>query len=215
MATCSESGPEANGVGPTKVVKNLSRNLWTFKDAPKPSQEILRITLKQKSYWETFKETVSPRGIARKFHLMKIESDKQKVLQDAYKRGQLTQTDVDFLNKCMSDEVREVFEEFRKKLEEIVKIEKGDTADVAMTKLKILEATIGWLEELIDWLHGKLTAILSKIDDMGPNWSIQRAEELFQELFDQFSKSDPELEVGGVDGTEPEIEQGVEDLQVD
>ena len=200
--------------GTAKVVEKLHGNLWTFKDAPKPPRVILKATLKQKSYWEMVKETISPRDITRKLLLRKIESQKQKVLEDAFKRGRLTQDDVDFLNKCMREETREVFEDFQKKIQELVRIEAGEDSRTAMAKIKILKATINWLEELIDWLHGKITAILSKVEVHGPDWCIQQAEELFQGLYAQFSKPDPELEADIAEGVDT-AEQGVEATELE
>ena len=48
-------------------------NVWKLVPAPKPPQEVLKLTLKR-SYWETFVSTV--RGLPRQLAMMKIKAEK-------------------------------------------------------------------------------------------------------------------------------------------
>ena len=48
-------------------------NVWKLVPAPKPPQEVLKLTLKR-SYWETFVSTV--RGLPRQLAVMKIKGEK-------------------------------------------------------------------------------------------------------------------------------------------
>ena len=178
---------------PEKTVQRVSSssgNIWTFKDAPKQPAGLLKLTLKHKSHWEKFKSAIQE--LPRQHALRKIEAEKQKILQEAYKRGSLTPDNVDFFNKAMREEVEEVFGEFRKNLEVVIKIEPNETTQSAIVKVQLVRELTKWLEDLIQWLNEELTVILSKIEDNGPRWCIQQAETLFQKLYVLFTEYNPE-----------------------
>ena len=73
-------------------------NVWKLVPAPKPPQEVLKLTLKR-SCWETFVSTV--RGLPRQLAVMKIKAEKMRILSEAYKGGSLSKDDADFLNAAM------------------------------------------------------------------------------------------------------------------
>ena len=198
--------------GAAKVVKQMpsaSGNVHTFKDVPKPPEPMLRLTLRHKSTWKRFKSTV--REFPQQYALRNIEAERQKILQEAYKRGSLSPDDVNVLNQSMREEITRVFDEFKKNLQETIKIEHGESAESALLKIGLVEEITQWLKDLMKWLNEELNAVLSKIKDKGPQWCIQQAECLFQKLYVAFAEhSHPEPQ--GVPETPEEGEDVVSRL---
>ena len=121
-------------------------NVWKLVPAPKPPQEVLKLTLKR-SYWETFVSTV--RGLPRQLAVMKIKAEKMRILSEAYKRGSLSKDDADFLNAAMRHDVDAVFDQFEKELKKLLKIEPGELPQSAMVKIELVQQITVWLDNLV------------------------------------------------------------------
>lgn len=192
-----------SAAGPAKIATQIpssSGNVWAFKDVPKPPEPMLRLTLRHQSSWEKLKSAT--RQLPQQHALRQIEAKRQRILQEAYKSGSLSQDDVDFLNQSMKAEIDSVFDKFQKNLQETIKIEPGESAEIAREKIQLVKEITKWLESLMKWLTENLNAILSEVENKGPQWCIQQAERLFQELYDAFAERLPEPAQGVLEAPE-------------
>ncbi len=154
----------------------------TLTDAPRPPV-LLKMTLKQKTLWERFKQGckgLTPEKLMEFFH-----SEKDRVMQEMMKRGHITEEEREFLNKGMREGVQKILKEFEEKAMEQMEIKADDTPDEIQFKVDFGKQLLRWLSNLFNWLIEKIQAIFCWIKKK-LQWCIQKAKELFEYLWSFF-----------------------------
>ena len=149
----------------------------TLQGAP-PKPDILRMTLKDKSMWQRFREGFTPSKLMEAF-------DKQKLLDKVKSGHQLTQEECDFLNKNTRENVERVLEDFQQKALAQMEVKPTDSPDELQFKMSFAAQLIEWLSNLFSWVLDKMKEIFSKLQE-DFHWCVKKTKELFQYLLSLF-----------------------------
>ena len=154
----------------------------TLTDAPQPPK-MIRMTLKQKSLWESFKEKckdLTPAKMMEVFH-----SEKDRIMKEVKKRGSITEEERQFLNKGVRERVEKILNEFKEKAVEQMEIQQTDTPEEIEFKVSFGEQLLRWLSNLFNWVIEKMKEIFRWIKEK-LQWCIEKAKELFEYLWSFF-----------------------------
>ncbi len=157
-----------------------SQQELSFDDAPQPR---FRLTLRQpkhKGLWKRMKEAAS--SLSPESFLVWIKTERQKIDAKLEQGKQLTDEDIEFLNKSVETQLNETIENFKVQFMEIAKIEKTDPPEVMKMKREIQDGLATWLKDLFAWVIKKLKyifeMIIEKID-----WCFEKVKEFFKKLY--------------------------------
>ena len=154
--------------------------VFTLKDIPPRPQLVLRLTLKQKTYWESFIEkvrTFSPRELFKALY-----DEKRRILTKAKRGETITDDEIDFLNKAMTEEIDPVFDSLKKQVKEVLRIEQSDDSQTILFKVSLTQQLLKWLEALFEWMMEKISSILEMAKTQGTEWCIHQAKEVFETM---------------------------------
>ena len=154
----------------------------TIQDAP-PKPDILRITLKDKSMWQSFCE--SAKGFTPSKLMELFDAEKKKLLDKVKSGCSLTQEECDFLNKNTRENLERVLEEFKQKVLAQVEVKPTDNPDELQFKMSFAAQLIKWLGELFSWVLDKINQIFAKLKEAF-QWCVKKARELLQYLWSLF-----------------------------
>ena len=157
-------------------------------DMPKPPDGVLRITLKNPTWWEKFKQSL--KALSPSQALQALKNEREKILTKARKGQPLTSDEVDFLNQSMRREITKVFDNFKQRAQEAVKITEEDDLDTVYAKLEIAEQLIQWLEALFRWMNKQIKEILSKVPEWGADRCIQEIRVLLRDMLSNITGED-------------------------
>ena len=153
-----------------------------FDDAP-PKPEVLRMTLKQKSYWERFLEKT--KGLSPQKILEAFESEKKKVMEKVNAGQPLTQEDCDILNRGVEKRVEDVVNKFKDHCLAEMKIKPGDTPEQVKLKMSFADQLLEWLGQLFQWIVTKTKEIFAMITK-GIEYCAKKVKEFFSYLWSLF-----------------------------
>lgn len=163
--------------------------MFTFQDIPRRPQMVLRLTLKEKSYWEKFVDTVRSLPTAREF-LASLQSEKNKILAKVKKGKSISQDEIDFLNKAMTEEIDGVFDNFKQQTKEVLRIEPEDDPQTIVFKVTLTQNLLKWLDALFEWMMKKIGDILAMVDQHGADWCVKKAKDLFDFMLSKMAEDD-------------------------
>lgn len=159
---------------------STTTNCVEFSDAPQPP---FRLTLRQprhRSLWERVKNAAKSLSPER---LMAMINDKRQEIEKKIDRGEeLSDDDIEFLNKSTEEQLEKAFESFKKQYLEMAKIEKTDTTEEMKLKMEVQRGVVGWLSDLFAWVVKKLKEIFAQIKK-AIQWCFTQLKELFKQLF--------------------------------
>ena len=157
-------------------------------DMPKPPEGVLRITLKNPTWWERFKQSLN--ALSPSQALQALKNEREKILTKARKGQPLTPDEIDFLNQSMRREITKVFDDFKQRAQEAVKITEEDDPDTVYAKLEIAEQLILWLQALFSWMNKKIKEILSKVHEWGADRCIQEIRMVLRDMLSNITGKD-------------------------
>ena len=161
---------------------NTTETEVTFQDAPK-APEILRLTLKQKTLWETFKTKC--RGLSPSKLIDFFNSEKDRIMRLIKVRGYITEEEREFLNKGIRERIDKVLDEFKEQAVKQMEIQPEDTPEEIQFKVSFGERLLRWLTDLFEWLIEKIKRIFSWIKEK-LEWCFEKAKQLFEFLWSIF-----------------------------
>ena len=159
---------------------------FTLKDMPQRPQMVLKLTLPQKSYWERFVDTV--RSLAPREFLAALQGEKKKILAKVKRGEQISQGELDFLNKAMKEEIDGVFDNFKQQTKEVLRIEPQDDRQTIIFNVSLTQNLLKWLEALFEWMMQKIDEILAMVDKEGADWCIKKAKEMFDSMLSNMTE---------------------------
>ena len=168
----------------TQASGSYSPTTFTLCDAPEIPQQILRLTLRQKSVFEKVMEKA--KGLSPENLLSFLNSEKARILEQMKERGHLTQDECDFINKANEDHLRNIMETFIKQTSEQMAVTPNDSPEEVEFKLNFGEQLIKWLKDLFNWVVEKMKTIFQWLKEAF-QWCLQKAKELFEKLWSFFS----------------------------
>lgn len=155
----------------------------TLTDAPQPPK-MIKMTLRQKSLWESFKEKCKDLTPAKMMEV--FNSEKDRIMKEVKKRGSITEEEREFLNKKLKERVTKILDEFKEKAMEQMEIQPNDTPEEIEFKLSFGEKLLRWLSDLFSWVIEKMKEIFRWIKEK-LQWCIEKAKELFEYLWSFFT----------------------------
>ena len=148
----------------------------TLTDAPL-MPEVLRMTLREKSMWERFKETCQ--GLSPEKLMAAFDTEKQRIMKNVKDRGHITEEEAELLNKMTEENIKKTLEEFKAKVLKEMEITTNDTPEQIEFKVSFADKLVQWLEDLLAWVVKKIKEIFSTMEE-----DIDRAWEKAKEFFD-------------------------------
>ena len=149
-------------------------------DAPEPP---FRLTLRQpkhKSLWEQLKDAAKSLNPEK---LMEMINSQRKKIEAKLDRGEeLTDEDIEFLNKSAEEQLEKAFDKFKNDYMEIAKIKKTDKPEEIKLKMEVQRGLVAWLKDLFAWVVGKLKEIFAMIKK-AIQYCFEKVKELFAALF--------------------------------
>lgn len=167
--------------------KEPGTKLFTLQDIPPRPQMVLRLTLKEKSYWEKFVDTVRSLPSAREF-LESLQSEKNRIIGKARKGKSISQDEIDFLNKAMTEEINGVFDNFKEQTKEILGIKPEDDPQTIVFKVTLTQNLLKWLDALFEWMTKKINELLDMVDQRGADWCVKKAKEMFDFMISEMTE---------------------------
>ena len=152
----------------------------SFSDAPQPPFRLTLRQAKHKSLWDRVKNAA--KALSPEKLMAMINDERQRIEQKVDREEELTDDDIDFLNKSTEEQLEKAFDTFKKQYMEMAKIEKTDTQDEIKLKMEVQKGLVAWLKDLFAWVIGKLKEIYAMIKK-AVKWCFDRVKELFKQLF--------------------------------
>ena len=157
-----------------------------FSDAPSPPT--YRLTLRMpdnRSLWERIKaaaKSLSPEN------LMKLISNERDKIKCKLEKGvELTDEDIELLNKSAEEQLNAAFKAFKEQYMETVKIDKEDPPETKKLKIDVQDGLVAWLGDLFAWVFRKIREIFVWIGK-AIDWCFDKVKELFEKLYSFFSE---------------------------
>lgn len=152
----------------------------TFSDAPLPPFSLKLKQPQHKSLWDRVKNAAKALSPEK---LMAMLNDERQKIEQKLDRGQeLTDDDMDFLNRSTEEQLEKAFDTFKQQYMEMAKIERTDTKDEIKLKMEVQKGLVTWLKDLFAWVIGKLKEIFAQIKK-AVKWCFEKVKELFKQLF--------------------------------
>lgn len=133
--------------------------------------------------WQKCCEAISSLSPAEVLeYINSMRSDIERKLE---KGEEITDEDIEFLNKSMEEEMTKILDKFKKQALATTRIERTDTHEEMKLKIEIQKGLLDWLSELFDWVVQKIKEIFERIKD-AVEFCFQKAKELFEYLWSFF-----------------------------
>ena len=105
------------------------------------------------------------------------------------KRGeQISQGELDFLNKAMKEEIDGIFDKFKQQTKQVLRIEPQDDPQTIVFKVSLAQNLLKWLEALFEWMMEKIDDILAMVDKEGADWCVKKAKEMFDSMLSKMTE---------------------------
>ena len=156
-----------------------------FSDAPNPPTYRLTLRMpRHRSLWERIK--AAAKSLSPEHLLQLISNERDKIKRKLEKGEELTDEDIELLNKSAEEQLDAAFKVFKEQYLETVKIEKEDSSETKKLKMEVQEGLIAWLRDLLAWVIRKIKEIFEWIG-RAIDWCFDKVRELFQRLYSFFS----------------------------
>ncbi|ELR24776.1 uncharacterized protein ACA1_174370 [Acanthamoeba castellanii str. Neff] len=152
----------------------MQSSTFTLTDAPQAPPEVVRLNLRSQSLWERIQEKAR---LLAYFH-----NEQEKVMRSAEKRGYYTDEELRFLNNLLSSKLDETMDRFKRDVSSMFAITKEDSLEIVALKVEVGSKLLEWLNNLVEWLLAKLTAIFEKAKE-ALEWCWTQVKELFGVLY--------------------------------
>lgn len=111
-----------------------------------------------------------------------FHNEQEKVMRSAEKRGYYTDEELRFLNNLLSSKLDETMDRFKRDVSSMFAITKEDSLEIVALKVEVGSKLLEWLNNLVEWLLAKLTAIFEKAKE-ALEWCWTQVKELFGVLY--------------------------------
>ena len=153
-----------------------------IRDAPLPPVT-LRMTLRQRSMWQSFIRRA--RGSTPQRLLELFNQEKQKLLDKVRRGGTLTQEECDFLNRNTRRNIEKVIKDFKERVLTEMEVKPTDRAEEIQFKTDFATQLVQWLQDLLSWVGEKIRLIFARMRD-AIQWCMEKTRELFDYLWSLF-----------------------------